>query len=140
MEIMLEEDGLLLLNEVDLEEYLKRVVPSEMPSTYELEALKAQAGLRQNLRLAADSQGSAYSEYGAHVDDSTNFQVYNNTETFDSTNAAVNETFGQLLAYEGERPSRLFTIPRLPDMGRTEAFGARDASATPYPLESGFHQ
>ena len=43
MEITGEEEGLLLLNEVDLEEYLKRVVPSEMPYTYELEALKAQA-------------------------------------------------------------------------------------------------
>ena len=43
MEITGEEEGLLLLNEVDLEEYLKRVVPSEMPHTYELEALKAQA-------------------------------------------------------------------------------------------------
>ena len=43
MEITKEEEGLLLLNEVDLEEYLKRVVPSEMPQSYELEALKAQA-------------------------------------------------------------------------------------------------
>ena len=43
MEITEESDGLLLLNEVDIEEYLKRVTPSEMPPTYELEALKAQA-------------------------------------------------------------------------------------------------
>ena len=43
MEITKEPEGLLLLNEVDLEEYLKRVVPSEMPQSYALEALKAQA-------------------------------------------------------------------------------------------------
>ena len=36
------------------------------------------------------------------MDDSTNFQVYNNTGTFDTTDAAVNETFGQMLVYEGE--------------------------------------
>ena len=54
MEITGEEEGLLLLNEVDLEEYLKRVVPSEMPYTYELEALKAQAVCARDLCLEAD--------------------------------------------------------------------------------------
>ena len=34
MEITEENDGLLLLNEVDLEEYLKRVTPSEIPGFY----------------------------------------------------------------------------------------------------------
>lgn len=35
--------GLLVVNEVDLEEYVKGVVPSEMSSSWHLEALKAQA-------------------------------------------------------------------------------------------------
>lgn len=34
---------LTVINNIDLEEYLKGVVPSEMPSSWELEALKAQA-------------------------------------------------------------------------------------------------
>ena len=42
-EIGKESEGLLLVNEVDIEDYLTRVVPSEMPSSYEVEALKAQA-------------------------------------------------------------------------------------------------
>ena len=42
-ELSEESDGLLLINELDVEDYLTRVVPSEMPSNYELEALKAQA-------------------------------------------------------------------------------------------------
>ena len=130
MEIMLEEDGLLLLNEVDLEEYLKRVVPSEMPSTYELEALKAQAVCARTYAWR-QIQGSAYSEYGAHVDDSTNFQVYNNTETFDSTNAAVNETFGQLLAYEGT-PIEAFYYSTSAGHGTDGSVWGADASATPY--------
>ena len=37
------EEGLLVVNELDLEMYLRYVVPSEMPSSYEKEALKAQA-------------------------------------------------------------------------------------------------
>ena len=130
MEIMLEEDGLLLLNEVDLEEYLKRVVPSEMPSTYELEALKAQAVCARTYAWR-QIQGSAYSEYGAHVDDSTNFQVYNNTETYDSTNAAVNETFGQLLAYKGT-PIEAFYYSTSAGHGTDGSVWGADASATPY--------
>ena len=39
-ELSEESDGLLLINELDVEDYLTRVVPSEMPSNYELEALK----------------------------------------------------------------------------------------------------
>ena len=100
MEITKESDGLLLLNEVGLEEYLKRVVPSEMPPTYQLEALKAQAICARTYAWR-QIQGNAYSQYGAHVDDSTNFQVYNNTNTSASADSAVNETFGQILAYEG---------------------------------------
>ena len=37
------EEGLLAINILPLEKYLEAVVPSEMPSTYEKEALKAQA-------------------------------------------------------------------------------------------------
>ncbi|MFR4784354.1 MAG: SpoIID/LytB domain-containing protein [Pilosibacter sp.] len=60
MEITEERDGLLLLNEVDLEEYLKRVTPSEMPPTYELEALKAQAICARTYAWR-QIQGNAYS-------------------------------------------------------------------------------
>ena len=42
-EIAKTSDGLLLINELLLEEYLYSVVPSEMPASYPTEALKAQA-------------------------------------------------------------------------------------------------
>ena len=38
-----EPQGWVIVNEVPLEEYLRFVVPSEMPASYTLEALKAQA-------------------------------------------------------------------------------------------------
>ena len=130
MEITEESDGLLLLNEVDLEEYLKRVTPSEMPPTYELEALKAQAGCARTYAWR-QIQGNAYSTYGAHVDDSTNFQVYNNTLTFDSTDTAVNETFGQLLEYNGD-PIEAFYYSTSDGHGTDGSVWGADASNTPY--------
>lgn len=130
MEITEESDGLLLLNEVDLEEYLKRVTPSEMPPTYELEALKAQAVCARTYAWR-QIQGNAYSTYGAHVDDSTNFQVYNNTLTFDSTDTAVNETFGQLLEYNGD-PIEAFYYSTSDGHGTDGSVWGADASNKPY--------
>lgn len=130
MEITKEADGLLLLNEVDLEEYLKRVVPSEMPPSYELEALKAQAICARTYAWR-QIQGNTYSEYGAHVDDSTNFQVYNNTTTFDSTDSAVNETFGQVAAYE-DVPIEAFYYSTSCGHGTDGSVWGADPSATPY--------
>lgn len=130
MEITQEEEGLLLLNEADLEEYLKRVVPSEMPQSYELEALKAQAICARTYAWR-QIQGNSYSKYGAHVDDSTNYQVYNNTNTFDSTDAAVNETFGQLLAYE-DVPVEAFYYSTSCGHGTDGTVWGADASSVPY--------
>ena len=106
MEISREEDGLLLVNEVDVEDYLTRVVPSEMPASYELEALKAQAVCARTYAWR-QIQANAYSRYGAHVDDSTNYQVYNNTEAAERTDLAVKETDGQLVFY-GEEPAQTY--------------------------------
>lgn len=130
MEITKEDDGLLLLNEVDLEEYLKRVVPSEMPQSYELEALKAQAVCARTYAWK-QIQGNAYSKYGAHVDDSTNYQVYNNTNTFASTDTAVNETFGQLLAYQ-DNPIEAFYYSTSCGHSTDGSVWGADAKNTPY--------
>lgn len=130
MEITEEADGLLLLNEVDLEEYLKRVVPSEMPYTYEKEALKAQAVCARTY-AHRQMQNGTYSQFGAHVDDSINYQVYNNTDTYETTDAAVNETFGQLLAYKGA-PVQTFYYSTSCGHGTDGSAWGGDAGATPY--------
>lgn len=70
LEISREDDGLVLVNELYLEDYLKHVVPSEMPVSYEKEALKAQAVCARTYAYR-QIQGNSYKEYGAHVDDST---------------------------------------------------------------------
>ena len=100
IELALTEEGILIINEVDLETYLCYVVPSEMPESYGLEALKAQAVCARSY-ACRQIEGGTYSSYGAHVDDTTAFQVYNNTETDGLTRQAVEETAGQVLTYEG---------------------------------------
>ena len=99
LEIRQAEEGLVLVNDLYLEDYLTKVVPSEMQSSYEKEALKAQAVCARTYAYR-QIQGNAYSQYGAHVDDSTNYQVYNNKACDDKTTAAVKETYGKMLFYE----------------------------------------
>ena len=100
-EIHKTEDGLLLINELLLEEYLYAVVPSEMPSTYPAESLKAQA-------VCARTYSYGYLEHaglqalGAHVDDSVNYQVYNNIMEKKSSTDAVRQTAGELLLQDGK--------------------------------------
>ena len=106
LEISREDGGLVLVNELYLEDYLKHVVPSEMPVSYEKEALKAQAVCARTYAYR-QIQGNSYKEYGAHVDDSTRFQVYNNLETSQVSDAAVQETYGKILMYQGS-PAEAF--------------------------------
>lgn len=105
-EVSLEPDGLLLLNELDIEDYLTKVVPSEMPPSYELEALKVQAVCARTYAYR-QIQANAYSQYGAHVDDSTNYQVYNNIESSDRTDMAVKETYGEMV-FIGDETAETF--------------------------------
>ena len=84
---------------MNLETYLYSVVPSEMPANYELEALKAQALCARSYAYNAVLHGS-YSAYGAHMDDSTSFQVYGNHAENERTIQAVKETCGEVAKYE----------------------------------------
>lgn len=98
LELFQTAEGIVIVNELLLEEYLYAVVPSEMPASYELEALKAQAVCARSYAYN-QSRDYAYSEYQAHVDDSTSFQVYGNSAEQESTIRAVNETCGEKVWY-----------------------------------------
>ncbi|PKM93402.1 MAG: hypothetical protein CVU84_15555 [Firmicutes bacterium HGW-Firmicutes-1] len=93
-------EGYLIVNEVDFEQYLYSVVPSEMPTSYGVEAAKVQAICARSYAYN-QIYGNRFCKYGAHVDDSVSSQVYNNTTETDVSIKAVNETKGQLLAYQG---------------------------------------
>mgnify|MGYP002510384173 CR=1 FL=1 len=94
-------EGMVLINELPLEEYLYAVVPSEMPASYPLEALKAQAVCARTYAYRYILH-AALPELGAHLDDTTSFQVYHNIAENAQTTTAVKETDGVLLTCEGE--------------------------------------
>lgn len=95
------DEGLILINELPLEEYLYAVVPSEMPASYPLESLKAQAVCARTYAYSYILHAGLPGE-GAHVDDTTAYQVYHNCSENAATTTAVKETDGMLLTYRGE--------------------------------------
>lgn len=101
IEVAEDNNGLLIVNELPMEEYLYAVIPSEMPTYYGKEALKVQAVCARSYaykNLIANS----LSKYGAHVDDSVSYQVYNNIAENEDSILAVKDTYGKVIEYEGE--------------------------------------
>ena len=92
--------GLQVVNVVDLEDYVKGVLPYEMSGDWELEALKAQAVCARTFACLNTKHLSAY---GFDVCSSTDCQVYNGVGNATSTtDRAVEETEGECLYYDGE--------------------------------------
>lgn len=130
LEILDTENGLVLVNEIDMEAYLKKVIPSEMPSSYEKEALKAQAVCARTYAFV-QSRSNSYSEYGAQIDDSTQFQVYNNVDPDEKTAQAVQETYGKMLYYNGN-PITAYYFSTSCGTTTNAAIWDSDPEATPY--------
>jgi len=92
-------DQLNLINEVDFEQYLYQVVPSEMPAYFGVNALKAQAVAARTYALG-DYLSDRFAKDGFFVLDSVMSQVYNNTPENAATTQAVNETEGIIMLGE----------------------------------------
>lgn len=81
-----------LVNRLDIEDYLKGVVPSEMPASWHAEALKAQAitarsyAIRSRGILSSSTSSQVYKGYSGEVN---------------STNKAINDTRGKVIYYNG---------------------------------------
>ena len=102
LEIRAVDGGLLIINQLPVEEYLRYVVPSEMPANYPEEALKAQAICARTYAYGKMLR-PGYEEFDAHLDDSTAFQVYHNCGEQEKTTKAIRETAGMVLwTKEGE--------------------------------------
>lgn len=101
LEVCQTEDGLLIVNELPIEEYLYAVVPSEMPAYYPTEALKAQAVCARTYAVRFILH-AGLAAYGAHLDNTTSYQVYHNIEENAATTTAVKETAGEILYYDAE--------------------------------------
>ena len=94
----------MTVTRVPLETYVARVVASEMPSSFHIEALKAQAVAARTYavaKLLSNQNPDAHPH--APLCDSTHCQVYSpNTEIPDKIKNAVQETESELLYYDGE--------------------------------------
>jgi stage II sporulation protein D len=133
--------------EMELEEYIKCVVAAEMPATFELEALKAQAIAARTFTLRR-MQGtvSAHPQYDmctdpnccqAFISKEDRLKAWKDAGISDSDVAlrwekiekAVDETKGKVLAYNGELISALYFSA---SGGRTENSEDYFVSAVPY--------
>ncbi|OGR85278.1 MAG: hypothetical protein A2901_09680 [Elusimicrobia bacterium RIFCSPLOWO2_01_FULL_54_10] len=88
------------VNELPLDEYLLGVLPSEMPSIWPLEGLKAQAVIARNYALLKKSSMRAHMRNHYNICDSQHCQVYQGVKAEkERTNQAVRETAGKLLYF-----------------------------------------
>ena len=112
---------LTVINDVSLEDYIKGVVPSEMPSSWELEALKAQAIAARSYALANLGKQA---KYGYDLKDNTEDQAYKGAgaET-DRTNKAVDDTEGLVLTYDMKIISAYYSASA-GGMTNTDAWGS----------------
>lgn len=101
LEVLQEEEGYVVINTLPVEEYVRYVTPSEMPYTWDMEALKAQAVCARTYAYA-QMKNSRYAAFGANLDNSVDYQVYNNVGLKDSTNKAADETKYQVLSCNNE--------------------------------------
>lgn len=93
--------GFRIINEIYLEQYLYAVITSEMPESFGLEAMKAQAVCARSFAVRQCASGK-YAEYGADLDDSVSSQTYNDWPETEMAIQAVEETRGIVLMEEGE--------------------------------------
>jgi stage II sporulation protein D len=119
-------DGKLrAINVVALEQYLYGVVPSEMPSAWAPEALKAQAVAARSYALATRQIGAPYDVFN-----DTRSQMYLGVGHEDpATSAAVDATKGQVLTYGGKIAYTYFFST---SGGRTESNANWGGTAVPY--------
>ena len=123
------QEALYLINELPLETYLEGVVPSEMPSSYHQEALKAQAVCARTYAWK-QMEDSCLEKYGADVDDSVNFQVYQNQAQAETTDDAVACTKGQVMTHNGELIQAYYFSTSAGTTSTDQIWGAD--SAAPY--------
>lgn len=94
-------NGIAIINDIDIEKYLYSVIPSEMPESYGVEALKVQAICARTYAYS-HLNNNKYKKYGANIDDSISYQVYNNQKYGKDTIKAVNDTKGKVIKYKGK--------------------------------------
>lgn len=93
--------AVMVVNYVDMEDYIKGVIPYEMSASWPSEALKAQAVCA---RSYADGQMERHKSQGFDVCNTTHCQVYQGANlATDNSDAAVDQTKGQYIYENGKK-------------------------------------
>ena len=118
--------GLGAVNALSLDDYVRGVIPGEMPTSWHEEALKAQAIAARSYAIATNRGGGVFDQYP-----DTRSQVYRGfgSET-PRSNAAVDHTAGEVVTYQGRVIATYFFST---SGGRTENIENVFYSATPQP-------
>jgi stage II sporulation protein D len=97
IEVRVDGGGVTAINELDMDSYIRGVVAGEMPSTWPLEALKAQAVAARTYALATRKTDGAFDQYP-----DTRSQVYRGvTGESVRSDSAVRATAGRVLTSAG---------------------------------------
>lgn len=95
----IKDNGLVVINYVELDNYLYGVVPREMPASFPMDALKAQAIAARSYALKTLNK---HISEGYNLCDTTHCQVYGGLDgEHKNTNSAVDETNGMVITYNG---------------------------------------
>ena len=121
---------LQVVNVVGIEQYLQGVVPSEVPSTWPVQALQAQAVVARSYALAQLTTVVTASNFDLYAD--TRSQVYGGipAET-PSGDQAVQDTIHQVVLYDGQVATTYFSAST---GGRTVSAAEAFGKPTPYLL------
>lgn len=112
------------INALDVNSYVRGVVPGEMPTSWPLDALRAQAVAARTYALTSKVGGNGFDLYA-----DTRSQVYGGLDIeTDRTNRAVSSTRNQVVRYQG-RMAQTFYFST--SGGRTES-GFLGAAEVPY--------
>jgi SpoIID/LytB domain protein len=97
--------SLNVVNALALEQYVKGVMPNEVPPSWPAEELKAQAVAVRSIALTGDVGGNGFDLYS-----DTRSQVYKGLESeYARTNDAVAVTRGQVVTYGGDVAQTLYS-------------------------------
>jgi stage II sporulation protein D len=119
--------GLGAINALALDEYVKGVVPGEVPALWHEEALKAQAIVARSYALATNRGGGVFDQYP-----DTRSQVYYGFDReHPRTNRAVDETTNEIVTHRGQVIRAAFYFST--SGGRTENVENVFYGATPQP-------
>jgi len=117
--------SLNVVNALALEQYVKGVMPNEVPASWPVEELKAQAVVVRSFALTGAVGGNGFDLYG-----DTRSQVYEGLDSEDPrTNGAVDATRGQVVMYGGEVAQTFYSAC---SGGHTESVVNVFGTAIPY--------